>query len=43
MHPLFAEVRARRLLLAKLIRDVGLPKELPDEPDDDGEDSSDAG
>jgi hypothetical protein len=36
MHPLFAEVRARRLLLAKLIRDVGLPKEMPDDPDDDG-------
>lgn len=43
MHPLFAEVRARRLLLAKLIRDVGLPKELPEDPDDDGEDSSHAG
>ncbi|MCV7379961.1 hypothetical protein BST11_15375 [Mycobacterium alsense] len=44
MHPLFAEVRARRLLLAKLIRDVGLPKELPDDdPDGDGsEDGTDA-
>lgn len=40
MHPLFGEVRARRLLLEKLIRGVGLPKELSD---DDGEDTDDAG
>jgi hypothetical protein len=43
MHPLFAEVRARRLLLAKLIRDVGLPKELPDDEPDGDEDDTDAG
>lgn len=31
MHPLYAEVRARRLLLAKLIQQIGLPKDLADD------------
>lgn len=40
VHPLYAEVRARRLLLAKLIREVGLPKQLPDD-DEDGDEEGD--
>lgn len=35
VHPLVGEVRQQRLALAKLIQQVGLPKVLPDDEDDD--------
>jgi len=31
VHPLYAEIRARRLALAKLVASVGLPKDFADE------------
>lgn len=42
VHPLRVEVRQQRLALAKLIRDVGLPKLMPDDEDQD-EGADDAG
>jgi len=39
IHPLYVEIRQQRLTLARLIAAVGLPRDLPD---DDDEDETDA-